>query len=561
MSAIDSRDGGRALYLGQAFPTLARTLSLMDHEPASPSRGSFDRTWWCWKFTDFSASRFQEGVFTLAWLYDSPHGPAGAAGNPRLLEMALHAARFWTGLQHGDGSFDEAYPFERSLAATAFTGFYVGMGIERLLPHLTADQAGPILRALDHGATWLSASRETHGVLSNHLAAAAAALEVAGTVLGTDRFRAARDRHIDTIARNQNRSEGWLREYGGADPGYQSLGLFYLGEIWHRTGDPALLEVLTRTADFQAWFAHPDGTMGGEYASRGTKFGWPAGFETLAAAVPAAAAIARHLRRCLTAGRGIGPEVMDPWNHFPMLNNYLLAAERAAELDGAPDLPWQADGASRVFPECGLAVAHAGGRLLAAAPGQGGAAKLWDSGTGTLLYEDCGYLVRQGNKAFTSQTPGEFQTVAGDGLTLECESGFAAVPATRFDPWRFMAFRLFMLTLGRWPVLARRIKELLVFVLIRRRRPHPAKLKRRLCFAAGGDLVIDDRVTGAAVAPEPVARQVPIHMGSARYGDLEDWLGPALSPPALNSHMGRRVEINPRSAAFCGDATDETARS
>ena len=38
--------------------------------------------------------------------------------------------RFWCTIQHADGSFDEAYPFERSLAATAFTTFYVGEALE-----------------------------------------------------------------------------------------------------------------------------------------------------------------------------------------------------------------------------------------------------------------------------------------------------------------------------------------------------------------------------------------------------------------------------------------------
>src|SRR5215212_673338 len=102
-------------YLDGIERVLGRALSLIDAEPTSPSQGSFDRTWWCWKFVDFSAARFQEGTFTLAWLYASPLAPPGARGNPRFLRQAEAALRFWSSLQHADGSFNEAYPFERSL--------------------------------------------------------------------------------------------------------------------------------------------------------------------------------------------------------------------------------------------------------------------------------------------------------------------------------------------------------------------------------------------------------------------------------------------------------------
>ena len=414
--------------------------------------------------------------------------------------------------------------------------------MERLHAAFAPATRDRVLAALEKGAQWLAQGGETHGVLSNHLAAAAAALDVAGAVLGTDRFHAARDRYIQTIRSNQNPEEGWLREYGGADPGYQCLTLFYLGEIWHRTRDDGVLETLKKAARFQAWFAHPDGTMGGEYASRGTKFAWPCGFETLAPAIPDAAAVAVHLRRCLEKGRGIGPAEMDPWNHFPMLNNYFLATERAVDLPHAPALPWKAEGAVAVFPAAGLAVAQAAGRKVAASPGLGGSVKLWDCASGLLEYEDCGYMLRVGKKAFVSQTTSSFQQNEDALLSFDCEGGLASVPGNRFDAWRFMAFRLFMLTLGRRPRIAKAIKTLLVTVLIRRRHPHPGRLHRSLRFDRDGGFSLSDRVENAAGA-EPIARQVPIHMGSARYGDLADWLGPLLPPPPLSAEGLRRVDF------------------
>ncbi len=187
------------IYLDAIRPLLGRALSGLDAEPTSQTRGSFDRTWWCWKFTDFSATRFQEGAHLLAWLAVSPNSPAPERARDRFADMSLSALAYWTRLQHRDGSFDEAYPFERSLAATAFTGFYLGCAVEklRLRPGVGID-AG-VLGALERGAHWLAGNGEYHGVLSNHLAAAAGALQLAGDVLGIDRFNSARDRYLDII--------------------------------------------------------------------------------------------------------------------------------------------------------------------------------------------------------------------------------------------------------------------------------------------------------------------------------------------------------------------------
>src|SRR5689334_19214397 len=89
-----------AVYVTAIEGPLGRALSRLDAEATSPAWGSFDRTWWGWKFTDFSAARFQEGIFTLAWLATSPAAPARAQGNTRLIVQAAAALRFWARLQH-----------------------------------------------------------------------------------------------------------------------------------------------------------------------------------------------------------------------------------------------------------------------------------------------------------------------------------------------------------------------------------------------------------------------------------------------------------------------------
>jgi hypothetical protein len=542
--------GESRVYLDRIASVLGRALSRLDPEATSPSHGSFDRTWWSWKFTDFSASRFQEGVYVLAWLFTSPLAPQAARGNPRVLAAAAAAIRFWTQLQHADGSFDEAYPYERSLAATAFTGFYVGVAIERLRAHLPPDVLDIGLRSVDRMAEWLAHNGEHHGILSNHLAAAAAALQVAGNLRGDRRFEAARDRYLAIIAAEQDGDEGWLREYGGADPGYQSHAMFYLAEIWRRTGDAALLERLARAAEFIAWFAHPDGTLGGEYASRGTKFAYPAAFEMLAGHIPAAAAVAGHLRECLGKGRGIGPGEVDAWNLFPLLNNYLFASEAAGPLPDSPPLPWRTREAVRVFSHAGLAIARAGDHVLAAGLGAGGALKLWSASAGRLIYEDCGYAAIAPTSTAVSHGPSTWRLPQTGLLGAEIQSAFSSLSGLRFDPYRFVLFRCVTLTIGRLPRVARWLKNLLVRALIRNRKRTPATLSREVLFSPDGSLAIHDRIAGLAGEKlMSVGRQVPFHMGSARYCDSWDFFDPPLSPPPADRLDGetsvRHVAIDP----------------
>ena len=120
-----------------------------------------------------------------------------------------------------------------------------------------------VRQALSRSGQWLCRNDERHGVLSNHLAAAAAALEHVYLLTGDAVFRR-RSRHfIDRILSRQSR-EGWYDEYGGADPGYQTHGTCYLARIWQLTGDSGLLDSMRASTRFLAHCVHPDGSLGGD---------------------------------------------------------------------------------------------------------------------------------------------------------------------------------------------------------------------------------------------------------------------------------------------------------
>jgi hypothetical protein len=279
MTTVDS--SGK-VYLDAIRRNAVRVLGLMDREPLSPTRGCMDRTFWAWKFTDFPGARFQEGLCALSFLNAAGFDGNPYHGSPILRSWIAGGFDFWAAIQRRAGDFDEAYPLERSFAATAFTSFYLSEAwsfLEGDLPAATADR---FKAALAKAGSWLTRNDETHGFLSNHLAAAAAALQHAYRITGEDRFERRARYFLERILDHQS-GEGWYDEYGGADPGYQTHGSFYLARYLELNPDPDLRDSLERASRFLAHFVHPDRSIGGEYASRNTQTYYPAAFEMLSA--------------------------------------------------------------------------------------------------------------------------------------------------------------------------------------------------------------------------------------------------------------------------------------
>lgn len=537
----------------------ARLLSWQDREPHSMTYGAFDRTYWAWKFTDFPGARYQEGVAALTRLTIDPAVETPLAGRPRAREWIRAGFRFWTDLQNGDGSFDEAYPHEHSLAATAFTGFYLGEAFLRggsLLPD--ADQAR-IRRTLARAGRWLCRNDERHGVLSNHLAAAAAALHVMHKIAPDDAFDR-RCRHFVRRIYDHQSTEGWYEEYGGADPGYQTHATFYLAWLWKSTGDAALLASLARSVDFLKHCIHPNGTLGGEYGSRNTEFYFPAGLEILAPALPDAAAIAGFMRPFVARQDGAGLRAMDAQNFLPMLNNYLAAAEAASEAAAAVPLPCQQEG-EWTFEDAGLWVRSTSRYFAVVGLSKGGVVKAFARDGGGSTFTDCGYWARlSGGAVASSQGLSRQRTWQRRGPEVFVNSDFVLVNQRLLRPALLMAFRIFTLTLGRIPEVAYGLKNLLVHVLVKRRRLAPLRLRRRVRLDESG-LVISDDVQ--AVRPSAVVelrrggKFSSIHMGSSRYfqvQELEADGGDAFDrAPALRGASGAHEEIAWSPSARKGD--------
>ncbi|MEM7261870.1 MAG: hypothetical protein AAF488_07735 [Planctomycetota bacterium] len=510
-----------SLYLDHLRAWAPRVISLMDRERFSRTRGCMDRTFWAWKFTDFPGSRFQEGLCYLSFLYATDFEDNPYYQNAKLLEWIEGGFDYWCTIQRSTGDFDEAYPFERSLAATAFTGHYVSEAFGFVGDALSKKVADRFRRGITLAGDWLIRNDEKHGFLSNHLAAAAAALYHAFRITGESRFEVRSKYFVDKILSHQS-SEGWYEEYGGADPGYQTHGSYYLARIQQLSNDPKLLESLERSLEFIAHFMHPDGSLGGEYTSRNTQTYYPAAFEMLSADSATASWIAQTMRPSVKSLAAAGLGTVDIYNLFPLLNNTVfayLAAKKNEGKEREPKGPSEAEGITH-FPAAGLLKVRRKRYDLYVGLHKGGVLKLFDRAAGRLVLSNSGYVgTLTSGKTFSSQWNDPERPVEVQESSIKIEGGFFQTARPVMDPWRFMAFRLFSLTFGRVKAAAYWLKSLLVKVLIYKKREIDVRIERTIDLHDDG-VTVRDQLRGSrdnVVDLSPGDNFTTIHMGSSRY--------------------------------------------
>ena len=370
----------------QAANRCRQLLSEINRDPASSAYGCFDRRYWAWKLTDFPEATFQRNLAALSWYFRQPQPEFQPAYAMEILRSGLE---FTFKIQHRDGSFDQAYPHEHSFGATGF-----------LLPDLiTAYQAikqdcGEADRSLfENGlrraADFLARHSEQHGLISNHLAGAALGLFKAGALFDEKRYAAKAHDLLDFILGKQS-GEGWFPEYGGADPGYQTLCMHYLAQIYQLEPSRALKGALERSLAFLKYFAHPDGTFGGEYGSRRTEIYYPGGIALLGGEFQDAASLQHFMLPSIEAGNTVTLADVDMGNTAPLLTSTIIAAECKASKNKAPDLPFQAPLVNQEFPQAGIALRSRQKYYLVLGSSNGGVVKVFDKRSGKLVLDDCG---------------------------------------------------------------------------------------------------------------------------------------------------------------------------
>jgi len=271
----------RNYYVRRALAEIPRLLGAVDRNPYRATYGCFDRQYWHYRTSSFPSQMYQEGVLPLA-LVSTTRLPGNRwYGNGRVRDLAVAGIRFAARSSHSDGSCDDYYPFERALGAAVFSLAATAHAYRQL----ELDDA-ELVGWFERRARWLVEHDES-GHLANHQALAALGLLRVAQITSDRRFREAADARIDKLL-NWQSNEGWFEEYGGADPGYQTLTIDCLAKYRQLTGQSRLDRPICRAVAFARLFLHPDDSYAGEYGSRGTYHFYPHGMELLAAGHPAA---------------------------------------------------------------------------------------------------------------------------------------------------------------------------------------------------------------------------------------------------------------------------------
>ena len=369
--------------------TVPKVLTQVDRDKHSKNYGDCDRNHWHLKTRDFSSAILQQTGLSMALLYQVDFPGNIFYGNGMVKEWAESTVYYWKSIQLRDGSFNEYYPHQHGFPPTAFS-FYTMCEVYRRL----GMQDTEVLKAFRKTAKYLVENIEERAC--NQELASITALYSAYMILEEEWILTGLNRKLDRILRLQS-EEGWFPEYGGADIGYSSVALDMLAEYYFLSHDDRVLEPLNRIVEFLKYFVHPDGTVGGEYASRNTIYFLPGGLQIMSNLGNASAeAMIRVLYGNTEKALYFMDAVDDRYFSHYILHSFLRAIEKrnqkAAEGD-AVKLPFCYD-QIKYFEHAGLLSYTQGDRYIIIGGYKGGVCRVFDGGT--ACFEDYGYRVKIG---------------------------------------------------------------------------------------------------------------------------------------------------------------------
>jgi hypothetical protein len=476
----------KEFYRKSIINALPRILSELDRDPLSYTYGSFDREYWAWATKDFSNTDLQRAVYPLALLYLNSFEGNFCYMSTRIKDYVLAGVRYLELVQHSDGSFDHHYPNEKSFVAVAFPLYEVAQAYLELDAKgaLTQQEKKLFVKVMSKAAGFLLKVDEGHGFISNHRLGAACALYSSYLIFKDDRYRQRAEFFVSTVKNRRSQSEGWLCEYGGADPGYQTLDTYYAANYYRLSGDKTFLdEVIIPSVKFLTYFLHPDGSIGGEYGSRNSPLFFPSGFELLSTRVVEAETIISFGAEALSNEHSPGLLSYDLRNFVPMLSSYIQAFfQCSAEDSGLVKEPPYKGSFERYWPGAGILVYSNQNFYVILGLSKGGVLKVFDKNRKKLLFSHSGYTAQEFSGAAISTQFLNWQYSLhrqGPGGCSFDTNFFEYVPKRVMTQFKFLLFRIFTFTLGRVRAVNYFVrKHLITGIFIHRKKAAPFTLRR-----------------------------------------------------------------------------------
>ena len=462
----------RDIFAKAALAQIPKILTLLDRNPHSPTYGCFDRTFWQYKVIDFPAGMSQEFVYPLALAHH-----CNLPGNifyqqPMIKEWVEAGIMYAVKSSHPNGSCDDYFPYERAAGAAAFS--------------LLACIQSYSLMELDNSvaldffarrADWLAGHQES-GRLTNHQALIVLCLELLGNLLNTNRWEASKKERLEQVFAWQN-PEGWFIEYEGCDPGYHTLTISCLAQLYELNPDEKLKNAITLGVELAAQFVHPDGSYGGEYTSRNTYNFFPHGFELVGKWLPDALNI--NDRFLIGLKNGLGSCYSDDRIIGHHTWNYLLAWRDFIPV--RPPLKPRPQGRFHL-KQGGILIDRRGDTELYIALNKGGVFKLFRDKKLIVSDTQFSLLVQQNNKL--KNAVGHLvdnYEVELDTDTIAIAGNLGWAKQKQMNSLNLIVLRIVMLSLGRFfPNLIRRILQK---ILITGKQAAPYKFYRCLSWQNG----------------------------------------------------------------------------
>lgn len=450
-------------YLDVIIGNVPRIVGHMDRNEKSPTYGCFDRQFWHYKVIDFSCARMQEAALTLALLYSKKLKNNPYYKNTNIKKWSIAAINFWRKIQDRDGSFSEWYPHEHSFVATAFTTYAV---TEACLNLNYFDDG--IERSVKKSADWLCKNNETQA--SNQCAGSVIALYNSYLLTSETKYKKEAERKLKYLIENQN-SEGWFPEYGGADIGYSSVLLDYLMKYYEKTNDKKVLQSCKKLVEFLGYFVHPDNTFGGEYGSRNTEYIIPSGIEKIIDHNTSAKRISESIRIGLSNGLNID-------DRYLLYNGYYYV--QAADEYKPRKYQHKNKLFKKHFKYAGLFVESTPDYYVVIGTKKGGVVKIFNTKKRELIYDDCGIVGKTKNILVTTQWLDNDYECSYNKNTINISGNLHKINFTLQTPFKTIMSRHVQLIVGKSNNLSMRLKNQLRKKLITKSSTIPIKFQRKI---------------------------------------------------------------------------------
>jgi len=454
---------------------------------------------------------------------------------PVLTSWVDSALRFWSSIQLRSGSFNEYYPFEAGYPPTAFSLYAAAL----VLRNRGSPQPEPeVGRAVQKACDWLLRHPERQAL--NQEAAGLAGLGIAAELPGIEIDRAALQGRLTEFLGAQH-EEGWFPEYGGPDPGYLSVTIDCLCDLYETTGDKRLVEAATRAVGYLTPLVSVSGQTPVMVNSRNTDYVVPYGLVRLGRTHGPAAAVVRKLLAHPDRPSHYLSRTDDRYACHYVYQSAFRCLAHLNQLVPDPGLLPCEKGAGHYLTGAGLLIRHRPGRDSVYVAGRKGGVTYVFTPRGVAAADFGWRLPAAGGKVALThwQDPSyEVQGPAGgESCQVTLSGNLSAHGWLKPTPFRHMVLRLLSLCFGR------RLIPLLKQALIFRRAAFPVKFERRV-EVLDDRVVIDDRFTGGPARADKLSRAPHSslrHVSSAGQFLPEELLAPPEGDAPVETGEGELV--------------------